>query len=218
MEVTKLEHACQIVTEDSARLVIDPGNFTRPVDVTGVVAVVVTHEHPDHVTHEQVRRILGANPGAVVIGPAGVARALAGADGADVAGDVVVDVVTAGDRRTVGPFDLSFHGTRHNLIHSSVPIVDNTGVLVNGRLFHPGDSYTVPDVPVDVLAAPVGAPWLKVSEMMDYVLAVGPRLAYPVHEATLSDVGYGMHTGRLREAVEPAGSLVVLRPGESLTI
>jgi len=212
MEVTKLEHACQIVTEGSARLVIDPGNFTRPVDVTGVVAVVVTHEHPDHVTPEQVRRILDANPGAVAIGPAGVARALAGADG------VVVDVVTAGDRRTVGPFDLSFHGTRHNLIHSSVPIVDNTGVLVNGRLFHPGDSYTVPDVPVEVLAAPVGAPWLKVSEMMDYVLAVGPRLAYPVHEATLSDVGYGMHTGRLREAVEPSGALVVLRPGESLTI
>ncbi|MFJ2977251.1 MBL fold metallo-hydrolase [Curtobacterium sp. NPDC087082] len=221
MEVTKLEHACQIVTEGSARLVIDPGNFTRPVDVTGVVAVVVTHEHPDHVTPEQVRRILDANPGAVVIGPAGVARALAGASDAGGAGGadgVVVDVVTAGDRRTVGPFDLSFHGTRHNLIHSSVPIVDNTGVLVNGRLFHPGDSYTVPDVPVDVLAAPVGAPWLKVSEMMDYVLAVGPRLAYPVHEATLSDVGYGMHTGRLREAVEPAGSLVVLRPGESLTI
>jgi hypothetical protein len=54
--------------------------------------------------------------------------------------------------------------------------------------------------------------------MMDYVLAVGPRLAYPVHEATLSDVGYGMHTGRLREAVEPSGALVVLRPGESLTI
>ena len=215
MEVTKLEHACQIVTEGSARLVIDPGNFTRPVDVTGVVAVVVTHEHPDHVTPEQVRRILDANPGAVVIGPAGVARTLAGADVAD---DVVVDVVTAGGRRTVGPFDLSFHGTRHNLIHSSVPIVDNIGVLVNGRLFHPGDSYTVPDVAVEVLAAPVGAPWLKVSEMMDYVLAVGPRLAYPVHEATLSDVGYGMHTGRLREAVEPSGSLVVLRPGEWLTI
>ncbi|MDP4334499.1 MBL fold metallo-hydrolase [Curtobacterium sp. A7_M15] len=209
MEVTKLEHACQIVTEGSARLVIDPGDFTRPVDATGVVAVVVTHEHPDHVTPEQVRRILDANPGAIVVGPAGVARALAGSD---------VDVVTAGDRRTIGPFDLSFYGTRHNLIHSSVPIVDNTGVLVNGRLFHPGDSYTVPEVPVEVLAAPVGAPWLKVSEMMDYVLAVAPRLAYPVHEATLSDVGYGMHTGRLREAVEPSGSLVVLRPGESLTI
>lgn len=211
MEVTKLEHACQVVTEGTARLVLDPGGFTRPVDVTGVVAVVVTHEHPDHVTAEQVQRILDRNPGAVVIGPAGVGRALAESG-------FTVDVVTDGDHRTVGPFTLSFHGTRHNVIHSSVPVVDNTGVLVNGRLFHPGDSYTVPDVPVEVLAAPVGAPWLKVAEMMDHVLAVAPRLAYPVHEATLSDVGLDMHTGRLREAVERSGSLVVLRSGESLTI
>jgi len=210
MEVTKLEHACQIVTEGDARLVIDPGGFTRPVDATGVVAVVVTHEHPDHVTPDQVHRILEANPGAVVIGPDGVAAALAEAD-------VAVDVVTHGDHRSVGPFELDFHGTRHNLIHSSVPVVDNTGVLVAGRLFHPGDSYTVPDVPVEVLAAPVGAPWLKIGDAMDYVAAVAPARAYPVHEATLSDVGYGMHTARLREALAPSGELVVLAPGESLT-
>jgi L-ascorbate metabolism protein UlaG (beta-lactamase superfamily) len=211
MEVTKLEHACQIITEGDARLVLDPGNFTRPVDVTGVVAVVVTHEHPDHVTPEQLHRILAANPDAVVFGPEGVRAALADSG-------IAIEVVTDGDHRTVGPFELSFHGTRHQLIHSSVPIVDNTGVLVNGRLFHPGDSYTDPGVPVEVLAAPVGAPWLKVAEMMDYVAAITPSRAYPIHEATLSEVGLGMHTGRLREAVEPAGSLVVLRPGESLTI
>ncbi|MCU0153660.1 MBL fold metallo-hydrolase [Curtobacterium poinsettiae] len=211
MEVTKLEHACQIITEGNTRLVLDPGNFTRPVDVTGVVAVVVTHEHPDHVTPEQLHRILAADPDAVVFGPEGVRAALADSG-------IAVEVVTDGDHRTVGPFELSFHGTRHQLIHSSVQIVDNTGVLVNGRLFHPGDSYTDPGVPVEVLAAPVGAPWLKVGEMMDAVAAIAPSRAYPIHEATLSDIGYDMHTGRLREAVEPAGSLVVLRPGESLTI
>ncbi|WIB59001.1 MBL fold metallo-hydrolase [Curtobacterium sp. MCLR17_007] len=211
MQVTKLEHACQVVEERGARLVLDPGGFTRPVDVDGVVAVVVTHEHPDHVTTEQLERILLANPGALVFGPAGVARALAGAA-------VHVDVVSDGARRAVGPFDLTFHGTRHNVIHSSVPVVDNTGVLVNGRLFYPGDSWTVPGVPVEVLAAPVGAPWLKVAEMMDYVAAVAPGRAYPVHEATLSEVGLEMHVDRLRQAVEPAGELVVLRPGESMTV
>lgn len=209
MEVTKLEHACQIVDVDGVRLVIDPGNFTRDVDVTGVVAVVLTHEHPDHVTPAQLSGILSANPGAVVFGPAGVAAALP---------DVEVDVVTDGSSRSVGPFALTFHGTRHNVIHSSVPVIDNTGVMVNGQLFYPGDSYTDPGIPVEVLAAPVGAPWLKVAEMMDYVAAIAPRRAYPVHEATLSDIGYGMHTGRLREMVEPAGSLVLLQPGESLTI
>jgi L-ascorbate metabolism protein UlaG (beta-lactamase superfamily) len=211
MEVTKLEHACQIVTEGDARLVLDPGGFTRPVDASGVVAVVVTHEHPDHVTAEQLHRIRTTNPEVVVLGPAGVATALADSG-------IEVDVVSDGDRRTIGPFELSFHGTRHNLIHSSVPVVDNTGVLVNGRLFHPGDSYTVPGVPVEVLAAPVGAPWLKIGEAMDYVAAVAPRRAYPIHEATLSDIGFDMHTGRLREAIAPSGELVVLAPGDVLTI
>lgn len=210
MEVTKLEHACQVVTVDDARLVLDPGGFTRPVDVTGVVAVVVTHAHPDHVTPEQVRGILDRNPAAVVLGPVGVADALAGAG-------IPVDVVTDGDHRTVGPFALDFHGTRHNVIHASVPVVDNTGVLVEGRLFHPGDAYTVPGVPVEVLAAPVGAPWLKVGEMMDWIASVAPRRAFPVHEATLSEVGLGMHTDRQREALGE-GELVVLRPGETLTL
>ncbi|OEI69420.1 MBL fold metallo-hydrolase [Curtobacterium sp. ER1/6] len=210
MEVTKLEHACQVVTVDDARLVLDPGGFTRPVDATGVVAVVVTHAHPDHVTPEQVRGILDRNPDAVVLGPAGVADALAGAG-------IPVDVVTDGDHRTVGPFALDFHGTRHNVIHASVPVVDNTGVLVDGRLFHPGDAYTVPGVPVEVLAAPVGAPWLKVGEMMDWIAAVAPRRAFPVHEATLSEVGLGMHIDRQREALGE-GELVVLRPGETLTL
>jgi L-ascorbate metabolism protein UlaG (beta-lactamase superfamily) len=209
MDVTKLEHACQVVTIGDARLVIDPGGFTRPVEATGVVAVVVTHEHPDHVTPEQVAGILERNPGAVVLGPAGVARVLP---------DVDVEVVTDGDHREIGPFALTFHGTRHNVIHRSVPVVDNTGVLVNGRLFHPGDAYTVPDVPVEVLAAPVGAPWLKVAEMMDFVAAVAPRRAFPVHEATLSAIGLDMHVGRLRDAVAPTGSVVVLAPGESLPV
>lgn len=211
MEVTKLEHACQVLTRDGARLVLDPGNFTRPVDVTGVEGIVVTHAHPDHVTPEQVRRILDVNPRAVVIGPAGVATALAGAG-------VTVDVVTDGDARTVGPFELTFHGTRHNVIHASVPVIDNTGVLVDGRLFHPGDAYTVPPVPVEVLAAPIGAPWLKIGELMDWVAAVGPRRAYPIHEATLSAVGLDMHVARLREVVEPGGEVTVIAPGDTVTV
>lgn len=211
MQITKLEHACQVVEDGGARLVIDPGDFTRPLDVTGVVAVVVTHEHPDHVAAAQLGRILAANPGAVVFGPAGVAAALAEEP-------VHVDVVTDGDRREVGPFTLTFHGTRHNVIHATVPVVDNTGVLVNGRLFHPGDAHVDPGVPVEVLAVPIGAPWLTVGEMMDHVAAIAPSRAYPVHEATLSDIGFDMHVGRLREAVEPSGAVTVLRPGESMTI
>lgn len=211
MEVTKLEHACLVVAEGGSRLVVDPGGFTRPVDSTDVVAVVITHEHPDHASAEHVHGILERNPGAVVLGPPGVARALGDAG-------VTVDVVADGDHRSIGPFVLDFHGTRHNRIHETVPVVDNTGVLVNGVLFHPGDSYTVPGVRVEVLAAPLGAPWLQIGDAMDYVAAIAPRRAFPIHEATLSEVGRDMHAGRLREAVAASGELVVLAPGDQLTV
>ena len=215
MLVTKLEHACLIVEQDGDRLVIDPGAYTRPVDTSGVVAVVVTHEHPDHGTAEQLTRILERNPGIPVFGPAGVASALVGSA---LVGSVAVDVVTDGDTRTVGAFTLTFHGTRHQLIHSSVPVVDNTGVFVNGTLFHPGDAYIDPGVPVEVFATPVGAPWLKIGELMEHLAAVAPRRAVPIHEATLSDIGFAGHTDRIRQVVEPAGQVVVLEPGESLTV
>lgn len=210
MQVTKLEHACLVVEQDGARLVIDPGAFTRLVEETGVVAVVVTHEHPDHATTEQIAGILERNPGIPVLGPAGVAAALAEV--------VAVDVVTDGEARTVGPFSLTFHGTRHQVIHSSIPIVDNTGVLVNGTLFHPGDAYVAPPGPVELLATPVGAPWLRIGDLMDHLAAVAPRRAFPIHEATLSDIGFAGHTDRIRQVVEPAGEVVVLAPGESLTV
>lgn len=213
MEITKLEHACLVVRKDGAALVVDPGNYTRPVDVTGAVGVVITHEHPDHVTPEQLRRVLDQNPGIPVMGPAGVAAALA-----ESVPEVVVDVVTDGDVRTVGPFALTFHGTRHQLIHSTVPVVDNTGVMVDGRFFYPGDAYTDPGVPVEVLATPVGAPWLKVAEMMDYVAALRPGTTFPTHERTLSDAGLAQGAMRIAQMTEPAGRAVVLQPGETLAI
>ena len=35
---------------------------------------------------------------------------------------------------------------------------------------------------MDVLALPVAGPWMKISEAVDYALAVKPRLAFPVHD------------------------------------
>ena len=211
MRLTKLEHAAFVVEEDGRKLVVDPGSFTTPqVDLHVVVAVVVTHEHPDHWTPDQLGHLLATNPGATIYGPAGLAEAAEGFD---------VHVVADGDTVEAGPFTLAFHGSRHAVIHESIPVIDNVGVLVNGRLFYPGDAFTVPPVPVETLAAPVGAPWLKIGEAMDYVTAVAPTRLFPVHEQTLSAAGFGMHADRLRASVEAlGGTAVVLAAHESLEV
>lgn len=211
MRLTKLEHACLVLEKDGRKLVVDPGSFTSPlVDLHDVDAVVVTHEHPDHWTPDQLAHLRETNPDVVVYGPQGVADAAEGFD---------VHVVTDGDAVEAGPFALTFHGTRHAVIHESIPVIDNVGVMVDGSLFYPGDQFTVPSVPVETLATPVGAPWLKVSEVIDYVAAVAPTLAFPTHEQTLSGPGLAMHFDRMKASAQAAGGdAVQLAAHESIEL
>ena len=212
MRITKQEHACLILESSGKTLVIDPGIFTTAlVGLTDVVAVVITHEHGDHWTADQLTRILKRNPDAKLYGPEGVALA---------ATDFDIIIVKDGDTINAEPFSLRFFGEKHAVIHSSIPIVDNVGVLVNDALYYPGDSFTVPEgVEVDVLATPVGAPWLKIGEAIDFVLAVRPRRAFATHEMVLSTAGKAMGGDRLKWAAEQGGGeYVALEPGDTLDL
>ncbi|WP_405217811.1 MBL fold metallo-hydrolase [Agrococcus sp. Ld7] len=210
MRVTKQEHACMILGDEGQQLVIDPGNQTGPVSAPGLVAIVITHEHPDHWDAEHLSALRAAHPTVPIYGPAGVAAA---------AGDFDVTVVEAGERVTAGPFRLRFFGGEHAEIHRSIPLVDNLGVLVNERFYYPGDSYAKPDVPVELLATPAGAPWLKIGEVMDFVTEVAPQGTFAVHDAPLSEMGLGMAHARIEDAVTAAGGEHHrLQPGDSIEI
>jgi len=211
MKLTKYEHSALLLELAEERLIIDPGVFSMPLgDIGEVVAVVITHEHADHWTPEQLERIRDRNPGAVFYGPAGVAAA---------AGDFPITVVSAGDDIEAGAFNLKFFGERHAVIHESIPVIDNVGVLVNNTFFYGGDALDVPPVPVETLAVPSGAPWLKIGDAMDYVIAVNPKRAFPVHEMVLSVAGKGMHNDRITwAAAQGGGETFILEPGESIDL
>lgn len=212
MRITKFEHAALLLELSGKKLFVDPGAFTTPItDAANAVAVVLTHEHPDHWTPDQLNRILEASPGIPIFGPAGVAAA---------AGDFDVTTVAPGDTVEAGPFTLRFFGGRHAVIHSSIPEIDNVGVLVNDSLYYPGDSFSVPEgVEVDMLAVPASGPWMKVSEAMDFVLDVKPKRAFPTHEMVLSVIGKGMINDRLTWATEQGGGeFVPLQPGDSIDV
>lgn len=212
MRVTKFEHATLTLVDTGSTLVIDPGSFTAPLgELEDVVGIVITHEHADHWTPDHLDRILGTFPSIPIFAPEGVAKAAA---------DYDITVVHAGDVIEVEPFRLEFFGGRHAVIHESIPVVDNLGVLVNGDFYYPGDSYAEPEGrAVKLLAAPVGAPWLKIGEAMDFVLAVKPRRVFGTHDMTLSVAGRDMGRGRLAWAAEQnGGELVVLNPGEGTDV
>lgn len=212
MRITKLEHAALILEEAGRRLVVDPGGLTNPIlGLTDVDAVVITHEHPDHWTADQLGRILETNPGVPIYGPSGVVRAASGLD---------VTTVVPGQTVEVAGWTLRFFGGNHAVIHPSIPIIENVGVLVNGRLYYPGDSFYVPlDVEVDVLAAPAGAPWMKIAEGMDFVSQVGAKHVFPSHDGVLSAAGLGLVHARYTDVAKAAGGEYhPLQPGEVLDL
>lgn len=194
MRVTKFGHACVRVEHDGVVLVLDPGSFTEPEAVEGADVVLVTHEHPDHLFPDNLRR----TDAPVVTIEAVAARVRE--DAPDVAERL--RVVTPGASLDLG-VPVRVVGERHAVIHPEFPRFDNSGYLLDlggTTLFHPGDALTVPETGVDLLCLPISAPWLKVSEALDFARAVGAPRNLAVHDRIYTDVAQQMfdtHFARL---------------------
>ncbi len=215
MKITKHGHSCLELLEGGQRILIDPGFYTEPMgQITDVLAVVITHKHDDHCHEQQLREILKTNPTAQIFGTDEVKARLA-----ESIPEAEVTAVHHGDFYPVGGFTLEFFGDMHQEIHRSIPLIQNCGVMVNGKLYYPGDSYTQPDRPVEVLACPASAPWLKIGDVMDFVDAVKPARSFATHNALLSDLGHDLNNGRIKLVTEQnGGSFEYLKVGDSLEV
>jgi L-ascorbate metabolism protein UlaG (beta-lactamase superfamily) len=211
MKITKHGHACLELELDSKTVIIDPGSYTEELTSLGnVVAVVVTHKHDDHCDEAKIAQIKKDNPAVQIFGTSEVATRLSG---------MGVTTVYHGDYYEVGSFKLEFFGDMHQVIHESIPLVQNTAVLVNGDLYYAGDSYTKPDVKVKALACPTSAPWLKIGDVMDYIQEIKPAVCFPTHNALLSQVGHDLNNSRVKTVTEEqGGKFVYLEVGQSLEI
>ncbi|MEU3453855.1 MBL fold metallo-hydrolase [Micromonospora sp. NPDC006766] len=186
MQLTKYGHSCVRLEHDGGVLVVDPGVFSEPEALDGADAVLITHEHPDHVNVEALNRALERRP-FTVNGPASLAGVLGAAAEALV-------VVAPGESFTAAGVPVRAYGGQHAVIHPDIPVIQNLGYLFNDVVYHPGDSLVVPDdVQVDTLFAPIHAPWSKFSEVVDFIRAVAPRRAFALHDGLLNGNGFGIY-------------------------
>lgn len=181
MEIQKLGHACLLVTTDEGnRVLLDPGTFSAGFeDLTDLSGILLTHQHADHLDLDRARPLLSANPGAVLMADPDSAVTLTGLG-------FTVTAAEHGEVYDVGGVRVEALGRTHAVIHADIPQIPNVGYLIADRLLHPGDALTVPERPIELLALPAGAPWLKSGEAIDYLRAVAPARAFPIHERTLA--------------------------------
>lgn len=211
MKVTKYEHACLDIEEQGKRLIVDPGVFTVSLrDFSNVCAVIVTHVHADHFSIDIIDKIQQANPQTVIYTVGEVANEL---------GDRKYQIVSQGTSALCGIFRVSFFGGEHAVIHPTQQTRQNVGILVNGALYYPGDSLVNPGTAVQALALPAAAPWMKISETLDYVTACSPQLVFPTHNAILSTEGHSIYNTMIEAAAANAGSIFqFLQPGEHIEL
>jgi len=225
MNITKLGHCCLVLEENGIKILTDPGTFTtEPVKaVTGINVILITHEHADHFHIESIEEVLRNNPTATVVSNGAVAKLLAEKNipctvvGDAQAATVGVNMVASAPigAPSTGILIEGF-GKDHATIYGTMGLVENTGYMVAGKFYFPGDSFHDPKRPIDVLALPVAGPWMKIGEAIDFAKAMKPRVAFGVHDGMIVPGFGGFVATMLQNFLKPDGvEFVALASGET---
>lgn len=178
MKIRKFGHCCLLIETKGARILTDPGNYNNTPDVENIDAILITHEHPDHLHIDALKEILTKNPETKIISHASVGKIL---DEENIAYSLIADK----EEMVVKNIPIESCGSEHACIHHDLPKVQNTGFYIDKTLFYPGDSFYNPQKEIRILALPVAGPWMKLEEAIEYAKMINPKIVFPVHDGLL---------------------------------
>ncbi|MFA6094630.1 MAG: MBL fold metallo-hydrolase [Candidatus Paceibacterota bacterium] len=199
MKITKFGHCCLLVEVRGVRILTDPGSFSVGQDVVGKVnLVLITHEHQDHIHIDSLKNILSNNPQATIITNTAVGKLLEKEN-------IAFVLLEDGQKYNYEKLSIEGVGKDHAFMFQGIPVVQNTGFLIGGDLFYPGDAFPKISQKFSVLALPVSGPWMKLSEALEYAEMVKPKICFPVHDALLSQVGMNVTCRISKMVLEKSG-------------
>jgi L-ascorbate metabolism protein UlaG (beta-lactamase superfamily) len=185
MKITKFGHCCLLIEENGVRILTDPGNYTTAQnEVENIQVMLITHEHADHYHVPSIRAVLAKNPHIKIFTNRGVAKLLDQEK-------IEYELLEHAQSQEVNGVLIEGFGEEHAPIYPElVKDVINTGYYIAHKLWYPGDGWYDPGRAPDILALPVTAPWLKISDTLDYFKKMKPRVAFPVHDGSLKSGGF----------------------------
>lgn len=212
MKITKFAHACMFVEDKGSRLVIDPGDLTELPDyISNVSTLIITHTHPDHSGIENIKKIVAANPNLTIVANEEVMLQISDIE---VNKEKIIENVV----KNIGGFELKLFVGDHAAIYKTSPC-KNLRVVVNNKLYYPGDSYVTLGRKVAAVAVPLSAPWAKVSESIEFALACEADIYFPIHDALLNETGLSFFNGWLSRILQESNKKYqILNIGESIVI
>jgi L-ascorbate metabolism protein UlaG (beta-lactamase superfamily) len=198
MKVTKFPQSCILIEKDNQNIVIDPGvHFLQHhniEDLKEVKAVLYTHQHPDHY-----------DPKVADAMKAQGVPLYANEDTASLIGEGCT-VVKDNQKFSVAGFDVTARELPHCLLPNNGPGPQNTGYVIDGAFFHPGDGYELAGLQVDNMALPITGPDISMLDAMNFADQLQAKVVIPIHYTAIPadpDVfaqfaGYGGRTFDIR--------------------
>ncbi len=211
LTIQKLADSCVRVDIGDRSALIDPGFYAweqDALDLTSMPApdrLLITHNHPDHLSIEFVQALVAAYPSMVIETNKEVADQLA---------DAGIGAITESADWT----------TQFTAPHEPIPIGSqphNVGFVVGGVFAHPGDSYSFDsfDAAPPVLALPLLAPWGSTTAAVALAKRVKPRYVVPIHDWYLEERGKRWLYGMAERALGEEGiTLLRLDDFETVTV
>jgi L-ascorbate metabolism protein UlaG (beta-lactamase superfamily) len=172
MKVTRYFQSCLLVEDNGVRVLIDPSGQEkeRLGDFGKLDAVFYTHEHSDHFDADMARDFVEQ----------GMAPVYANASTAKLI-EASKTVIEDGQEYDVKGLKIKAVELPHCLMVDGSKSVQNTGYLINSRLFHPGDGKELAGLKVDTLAVPINGPDISLKDAYAFCMQVAAKQVIPIH-------------------------------------